>query len=237
MENLLAGFKAAYIVDIVCILWLVISSFRGAKKGFIGCLAGFFSTIVALILAFSLAPTLVRGLSSLFGETGSLTAKLERSFSSWTGFDKDISAEGLSSALEGVSLPSFIVKYVVNHFGSDTLPAGTTLAMVIAPVVSQFVGLIVSGTIIFIVTKIVFFILVKLLTKLVRSAPAVSAVNTLFGTVVGFLKAAVIICGILELIALIPSASVSEFFGNCFLIKYIFHENPLAKLWGIFIKF
>ena len=230
MTCLLASFKAAYVADIVCAVMLLVSALVGAKKGFVKCFFGLISTLVALVLAFALASTAVGLFPSLFGAEGSLAGKFEGPFLKWSGFDMDVSAGGIEAALESVSLPGFVKDVIVKNVGEvNNLAPGTTLAAVVAPVAAQFVGLLLCGLVIFIVERI--------LTKIVNSWSVASAVNGLLGFAVGLLKAAILICGILAILALIPSEGIVSFFDETLFLKYLYNDNPLTKILGLFIKF
>ena len=238
MTCLMASFQAAYVADIVCALLLLVSAFIGAKKGFVKCFFGLISTLVALILAFALASTVAGWLSSVFGAEGALAGKLEEVFLKWNGFDTDVSAGGIAAALENVSLPGFIKDVIVENVGEvNDLAPGTTLAAVAAPVASQFIGLLVSGIAVFIVAKLLLFIVEKILTKVVNSWSVASAVNGLLGFAVGFLKTAIAVCAVLAVLSLIPAEGIGNFFENTLFLKYLYNDNPLTKLLGLFIKF
>ena len=238
MTCLLASFKAAYIADIVCAVMLLVSALVGAKKGFVKCFFGLISTLVALVLAFALASTAVGLFPSLFGGGGSLAGKFEGTFLKWSGFDMDVSAGGIEAALESVSLPGFVKDVIVKNVGEvNDLAPGTTLAAVVAPVAAQFVGLLICGLVIFIVAKLLLFLVERILTKIVNSWSVASAVNGLLGFAVGLLKAAILICGILAILALIPSEGIVSFFDETLFLKYLYNDNPLTKILGLFIKF
>ncbi len=238
MVNLLASFQAAYIADIVCALILIVCAVGGAKKGFVKCFFGLISTLAALILAITLASTVLGWIDSAFHMTSTFGGKFENSFLKIKGFDADISAGGLAAALDNVSLPGFIKDVIVKNLGEvNNLAPGTTLASQVAPVAAQFVGLLVSGLVIFAVAKLLLFFVAKILTSIVRSWSVAAALNGILGFAVGLLKAGIVVCGVLALLSLIPSSGITNFFENTFFLKYLYNSNPLTKLLGLFIKF
>ncbi len=237
MFNLLA-FQAAYALDIACALILIIWAFIGAKKGFVKCFFGLVSTLIALVLAITLASTVSGWLNSAFGMTGFFSGKFENTFLKINGFDADISSVGIASALENVNLPGFLKDLILKNLGEvNNLPAGTTLASQVAPVAAQFVGLLISGLVIFIVARLLLLIVEKILSSIVRSWSVAAALNGILGFVVGALKALIVICAVLALLSLIPSDGLVSFFDKTIVLKYLFNENPLTKLLGLFIKF
>lgn len=237
MENLLASFQIAYVLDIGCAIALFASAIVGAKKGFVKCFFGFVATLVALILALTLASTVAGWMSSVFGAEGSLTGKLETMFLKKDGFNTDVSAGGIAAALENMNMPGFLKDIIIKNVSKmNDLAPGTTLAGVVAPVLSQFLGLLISGIVIFIAARLVLLIIEKILTKIVRSWSLASALNGLLGCVVELLKTAIIICGVIALVSLLPWEGITTFFDQTLVVKYIFHNNPIPKIWGLFIK-
>ena len=77
--NAICAEIANYAIDGAAILCILILSIIAARRGLIGCLFGFLSTIASLVLAFLLAPILVTATGGLFGveeALGMLAAKL-----------------------------------------------------------------------------------------------------------------------------------------------------------------
>ena len=77
--NAICAEIANYAVDGAALVCILIMCILSARKGLIGCLFGFLSTIVSLGVAFLLAPLLVSATGGLFGveeALGALAAKL-----------------------------------------------------------------------------------------------------------------------------------------------------------------
>lgn len=236
--NLLASLQAANIVEIVCALVLLIFAFAGAKKGFIRCFFGLISTLVALILAITLASSISGLLNSLFDMNGFFSRWLEKSVLTGKSFAVDISAGGIEAALADASLPGFVKDVIMKNVSEiNTLEPGTTLGQVVSPVLAQFIGLLISGILIFIVSKLLLFIIQKILTKIVTSWSLASALNGFLGFLVGALKAMIFICIILAILSLIPSDGVINFIDETWVLKYLYHDNPLTKILSHFIHF
>jgi uncharacterized membrane protein required for colicin V production len=67
-----AATTAHYIADAVALIIIIVSCVKAAKKGFIGCLFEFASTIASVIIAFSFAERAVETTNGLFGLSESL---------------------------------------------------------------------------------------------------------------------------------------------------------------------
>lgn len=234
-QLLSGGFKMAYVVDIVCVLLFFILAISSAKKGGIACLFGFASTIVALILAFSLASKSAGLLNDLFGLKDFLGGKIEKSLLKIKGFSVDISESGLEGALAGVSLPNFIKDFLVKELANSTVAAGTTLAREAGGAIARFVTVLIGWLVVFLLAKLLLALIGKLLTKIVRSLAIASALNTLLGVAFGLFKAFVIVCGVLAVLSVIPSAGISGFLSETFVVKYLYNDNPLMKLISVLL--
>jgi len=67
---------AHYILDVVALGLIIYFSVRALKKGFVGCLFSFLSTILSVILAFSLAHPFNRLTNGFFGVQDGLNSEL-----------------------------------------------------------------------------------------------------------------------------------------------------------------
>ena len=65
--NAICAEVAHYVIDAAALITIFALSIIAAKKGFIGCLFGFLSTVVSLVVAFSLTSLVVSGTGGLFG--------------------------------------------------------------------------------------------------------------------------------------------------------------------------
>lgn len=222
------GFKPAYILDVVLVALFFVLSFVGARRGGISSVIGLVSTLLAVVLAF----VFVDKVAGLF--EGSLTewvgGKLEKTLLKIKGFDIDLSVSGMEEALKGVSLPSFVKEFLVEEFADKSLEAGTTLAEKAGVAMAGFLVKIISWILIFLSVKLVLAILAKILTKICAHVTFANAVNVLLGACVGILKAFVFSCGALALLSLIPSQAMTNFFNQTYIVKYLYHDNPLVKL-------
>lgn len=226
----LCAFKAAYIVDIVALVALVIFALKDARKGFVGCLFGFLTTLIAFILAIVLADDFIGWTGNFFGLQPKLESGIVNKLSSIKGFDIDVSVSGLKTALEGVNLPSFIADAIVSEFGDSTIPAGTTVAMLAGGKIASILVTLISGVVVFFATKLLLGLLARILNKVVSSIPLVGGVNTLLGAAVGFLKAFLLICTVLSLLSLIPSEGITNFFSKTLFVGKLMQNNPLGYI-------
>ncbi len=222
------GFQAAYIADIVVVAAFFIFALTGARKGAIRSIIGLVSTLTALILAFAFSDELAHALDGSLTEW--IAGKLEKTFLKINGFDLDISAAGLKEGLSSVALPSFVEEFILDKFGNKDLAAGTTLAVVAGKATAGLLVKILSWFILFLGVKIALALLSRLLSGIAARVSVLNAVNIFLGAFVGIFKAFVLVCGVLAVLSLMPSAGVTEFFDASFFVRYLYNDNPLMKL-------
>lgn len=223
-----------WIADGIALLFVIGFTIVCAKRGFIDCFFGFISTLVAFILAVSLAKTFMNVTDGLFGTRNALAKSLTNWFSDWKGFDVDISAIGTEEAVKHADLPAVIAKLILKTTDS-TLEPGTTLGMVLGSTVARLLCLLLCGLVVFILIKILIKILRKALTKVADSIPILDGINSLLGALVGFLQAFLILSVIVGILTLFPSDTISEYFANTYLVKVLYEHNPLVGILGLFL--
>jgi len=220
----------AYILDGVAVVLLLFFTLGGAKKGFIGGLFGFLTTIVALVIAFSLADQFADLTGGLFGLEGVIDKAITNKLEDVSGFNIDISATGIKEALKEVSVPSFIADALVDEFASKSVEPGTTLAMVTGGKISSFAIGLIAGVVLFFLSKIILRILVKVLNGVISLIPIVGAVNALLGAVLGFIKGGLLVCLVLAILSIFSSVGITELMDQTLFIGGLFHDNPLSHL-------
>ena len=149
----LCAFQVAYIADIVFILALVVFSLFGAKTGLIKTFFGFVSTVVAIIFAFLFASLVLDWTKGLFGLEEVICDAIGNALSKIEILSIDVSAEGLSAALEEISLPMFLKEAIVEEVAVEGVAAGTTLGMIVGKTVGEFLTLLVGGVLIFFIIR------------------------------------------------------------------------------------
>ena len=227
----LTGFQTAYIVDIAVLVVLLIFALVDAKKGFIACIFGFIISVVAFIVSFFCASTVVDATGGLFGLQDLIAVKLTEALSSISVFQIDATQEGLTMALEEAKLPAFLMEMITKN--GIQAEAGTTLAQYIAGEVSPFVTLVVTGIVLFILCKLILSFVEKILTSLVSNIAFLGAVNSILGAFVGFVKGAFTVCLILSLLSLLTSPELTAFIDQTLFVKTFYHDNPVNLLYGL----
>ena len=222
---------AAYLVDIVIAIVVFIGVLKGAKKGFITCLFGFISTIVALIAAFSFATLLVDMTGGLFGLEESLTSSLTASFSNIEGFNVvvDANANVKELLLEG-NISNILVKLIAEKYA--TVPDGYTLGMMAGETVAHFASALIAGIALFFVLKLVFAFLKKFFNFIAKGG-LLGSLNKILGAVVGFIEAILLVSLVVTVLSMIPA--MAAFLNGSILLTTIYQINPIAWFIALFL--
>lgn len=218
------------ILDVVAVVVLLIFAFRSAKKGFVACVIGLLSMIIAGVLAFLLVDSVLVWTKGIFGLQGKLTTGLINAFGKVAGFNVDISSEGLRASLTAKNLPAVIVNSIVDSVGNKSLPAGTTIAKLVGGTVAEFFVKGIAFFIAFIVLKIVLKLVGNLLSGVINNIPIVGTLNGILGFFVGILYGGFALSIVLTILTLIPSAGVINTLNGGAILKFFYNHNFLLAL-------
>lgn len=229
--NALCAFDVMpYIADIVVAVVLLIFVLSCAKKGFITCLFGFLSTIVALFAAFTLASVFVNMTGGLFGLEQTLTTSFVNSFSQIEGFaiEIDPSADLTQLLMEG-NMSQILVNYIGENYA---LQAGDTLGKIVGETVAQFATKLIGGIALFFVLKIVFGLLKKIFNFIAKDG-FLGFFNKLLGAAIGLIEGVLFVSIAAAILSMFPVTSA--WLANSLILKVIDQINPIMWLITLFM--
>ena len=225
-----------YIADAIVILFALLMIIICGKKGFIGCLLGMISTLIAFIAAIFLAKPVLGLTDGLFGLQEKIGLSFTESFAKIKGFDADISSVGVEAALEANNVAAVFAALIIKLIGKqEVLAPGTTLAGLLGNATSRLAATLIAGVAVFILIKLVVLLLKGVLRSVVKKIKLVGGIDMLLGALVGFLQAFLIVCGILAGLAVLPIESVSTYFDDTLFVGKLFAHNPLITILGWFL--
>ena len=147
----------------------------------------------------------------------------------------DISKGGIESALADVSLPAFLKEAVVEIIANESVPEGTKLGIIVGDALGRFITILLCGGIVFLIIKLLMMLFSGIFSAIVNAWDVTRALNILFGALIGLIKGLLIISLILAVVSLIPSQELTQFFDQTFILRELFHDNPLNKLLALLI--
>lgn len=232
MLTLLNAGAVNFVIDILAVIVIIGVAIVSAKRGFADCLFGFISTIVAILLAFLLLKPIMNWTNGLFGLQGTLENGCTAVLSKIKGFSMDISNQGISEALAGKALPQFLIDAIVSSVGNESIPVGTTIAMLAGDALGGFIAGLIAWLVLFFIAKLILMLVKTLVCSVIENLPIVSSLNTLLGFVLGVLQGLLIISAIVAVLSILPIPSASTFFSNCMFVGWLYNHNPINVIVG-----
>ena len=232
------------IIDVLIVLTVILFMVLGWKKGFLEKIIDMASSVFGLIASILLARPFSNVLRGWFGET------MESSISEYlmsrsSEFAAELTRPNLVSALEGLSLPDFLVEWIADSV--DYTQITESIIDSITPLILTLALLFIAFITLFFGSMIVFFLL-RLLARGITSIPIIKQVDKVLGLLFGLLKVALLIYILLFVLALvinIPAINniIYEWLNNDMqlstekfrLSKYLYDNNLLRNIINVFV--
>lgn len=232
------------IIDIGIVLTVIIFVVIGWKKGFLLKIVEMASGIFGLLGSIILARPFSTVLDKWIGEAVGL--KINEYLLSRTDlFSQGLNEVNVRAAFEGMSLPTFMVDWIVESIDFDQVTL--SIIEVVQPFVKSLALLVIAFIVLFFGSMVIFFIL-KILAKLVTSIPFIKQVDKVFGALFGLLKVAALIYVLLFVLALlITIPAINGLIGDFLAVdmqlgteqfrlsKWLYDNNVLKQVIDVFI--
>jgi len=232
------------IIDVVIVGLVILFLVLGWKHGFLEKVIQMASSVFGLIASILLARPFSNVLRGWFGDAIELNIRdylMERG----SLFAQQLTETNLREALQGLSLPNFMVDWIVQSV--DTNQMATSIIDSITPLILSLALLVIAFITLFLGSMIIFFLL-RLLAKGITSIPIIKQVDKVLGVLFGFLKVALLIYILLFVLALVINIpAVNNLIYNFLAVdmqletekfrlsKYLYDNNLLRNVIGIFI--
>lgn len=236
------------IIDVLIVAVVAIFLVIGWKKGFLSKVIDMASSIFGLVASVLLAKPFSGVLRTWFGEAleGRINDYLYTRLDDIGLAVADLTEVNLREALEGFSLPNFMVDWVIESV--DYNQVALSIVDSISPLILSLALLVLAFITLFFGSMIVFWIL-KLLAKGITSIPVIKQIDKILGLLFGFLKVAFLVYILLFILALvinIPAINnlIYEFLAvdmqldseKFRLSKYLYDNNLLKNIINVFVK-
>jgi len=232
------------IIDLVIVALVILFMVLGWKHGFLVKIVEMASGIFGLLGSIILARPFSGVLNDWIGEA--VTDKIHEYLLSRTDlFSQAVNEETVRQAFEQMSLPQFMVDWIVQGIDFDQVTVSIVDA--ITPLVQSLALLVIAFITLFFGSMILFFFL-KLLAKLITKIPVIKQIDKFLGLLFGLVKIAAIVyilLFILGLLITIPAIDdlIGDFLardmqlgGDQFrLSKYLYDNNILRQVIEFFI--
>ncbi len=232
------------IIDVVIVLLVIIFAIIGWKKGFLEKVIDMASSVFGLIASILLAKPFSGVLRGWVGEA--LETKIGEYLMSRSDlFSAELTEPNLRAALEGLSLPDFMVEWIAE--GIDFNAVTVSIIDSITPMILTLALLVISFISLFFGSMVIFFLL-RLLAKGITSIPIIKHIDKILGLIFGLLKVALLIYILLFVLALLINIpAINDLIWNFLqtdmqlgtekfrLSKYLYDNNLLKNVINIFV--
>lgn len=232
------------IIDLVIVALVILFMVLGWKHGFLVKIVEMASGIFGLLGSIILARPFSGVLNDWIGQA--VTDKIHEYLLSRTDlFSQAVNEETVRQAFEQMSLPQFMIDWIVQGIDFDQVTVSIVDA--ITPLVQSLALLVIAFITLFFGSMILFFFL-KLLAKLITKIPVIKQIDKFLGLVFGLVKIAAIVYVLLFILGLlitIPAINdlIGEFLARDMqlgtdqfrLSKYLYDNNILRQVIEFFI--
>ena len=188
------------IADLACLAIITIFAISNWSKGFISQVFKVICTLGALILAYLFCESFTNVLNQNFNLDDNISQKIQSLFGQGTTYLAQLTEENLQTAIKELKLPDFIADFALSNINVNTFD---NIGEYLANVITHYIILAISYTIIFIIAKIALTLSSKLLLKIVK-LPLIRSVDRLLGLIWGLIKAALLVFTIICFIEIMP---------------------------------
>ncbi len=220
MEHALLA-AGGWILDVIFFVILLSSVFAGAGRGFIRSVSRLAGTLFAIAFAFLFAASFEVFLDDVFGMTTAIARGLSNSFA-----DNELLALELSGTVNeetlAIAMPSFFAKIIANSLVGQTLPAGTTGAMLLGGVVAKWIAVVISFLLLIILIKLAVWLTSTLLSRTIEKIIFLRVVNRALGACFGFLSGGMCIFFLLSVCSWLPIPALHSFLSSSGVVGAIF---------------
>lgn len=208
------------ILDILLLLFFILSIYIGYNKGFIMTLAGFVGKILSTLVAYFYSKPFNDFLCKFTGLDEAVLEKVKANISKLGGHAADGSVAGSDiSALEKLILPDSIKERMISYLTESASQIGKSVSLSL----SNFVMQLISFFLLFLLAGLVLTIALKVL-NLFSKLPVLNSFNKIGGALFSFFSAYLLLTIVFLLITSFVSMNVDSIF------QAMMEKSRLAKL-------
>ena len=202
------------------------------SKGFIKSILSFFGTIAAIVISFLLFKRFAVFLDEKFNMLLKLSTTVEGFLLKNSKFAIEISAENIEASLSAAGVPRFMAAIILKLpvVTQNAYPEGTTLASLAAPLLANYLLLLISFLMLFIIIKII-LILLNRFADAIKGIKIVDTVDKILGFFVGAIEGLILIYIIFTILSIFPSffAKPLGMVKQSTVANYLYESDLLGK--------
>lgn len=236
MQSLLLS-SVSWIADVAFFVIVIGGLLYGVKKGFISGICKLAGTLFAIVFALFFCVSFEAFLERMFGMTSAISDGLVGAFSKIGAFGVDISGQNLETALAEAGVPAFLADIVVNAFAEMQIPEGTTIAMLISPVVAHWIAVVISFVLLVILIKLGTWLIDKIFSGIAESVKPIRILNRFLGGILGLAKALIFVFIVLAICSLIGNESINAYLQESAVVGKIYTSDWFTAATSYLISF
>ncbi len=220
--NLLAA--GGWAVDVAFFVIIFAFVLVGAARGLILSLKKLAGTIFALVFAVLYCVSFEGFLEHVFGMTTAIANGLVDALSGQELLAIELSgtatAEGLAEYM-----PAFFAGIVAQVFAGQPLPAGTTGAKLLGPIIAKWISVAISFVLLFILVKFAVWLVSTLMDEYFDKVKPLRLINRFLGAIFGAFEGFMLIFLALSVCLWIPNDSLHVFLSETTVVGAIFNSE------------
>lgn len=193
-------------IDVIALAFVLIFALWGLFRGFTKTFFSLFGTILALLFAVLLAPSVASFLQEEFGLVTKLGITISDSMKQF--FGEDIMNATLMQVTEGllkdVGVAGFIISIILSFKKDSSFPQDTKISEIIGPTFAYYLLTIIAVIVLFIIFKIIFFFVGEIIKKSYENKTIARFDRTL-GCALGLINGIINLELIIMVISMIPT--------------------------------
>ncbi len=212
--NLLLTSNVCAIVDVVALSVIIIFAIWGFMRGFVKTFFSTFGTILSLLIATILAPSVVNFLQEKYLFVDTVSNGLQATLSSY--FGEDIMnltlGEASREVLSGAGLAGFIIDIIISVQTDGAAASDAKVGQVICPTFGYYLTFIICVICLFIVIKLIFNLICEIVKKRHENGKGFVKLDKFLGFALGLVHGVIVLEFVVLAIKAIPIAFAQDIY-------------------------
>ena len=219
--------SSAWILDVIALAILICGIALGSNQGFIKSVCKIAGTVFSIIFAVFFCVSFRNFLESAFGMTSAIANGIANGFADkepyFNALASDITEAELSDTLSSLGV-GFFSRLIIDLNFSDgaVISAGTTVAQMLGASLANWISVLISFVLLFVLVRLGFWLLSRISTELIEKFSPLRIVNRLLGGIFGLLEAVLVLFVLLLICQYLPFESLHSYIASSPIIGKIF---------------
>ncbi len=212
--NLMLSTSVSAIVDIVALSVIIIFAIWGLMQGFVRTFFSAFGTIISLLIAIILAPSVIQFVQEKYGFIDTVAKGLEGTISGYFGKEvmdltlKEASREVLASA----GLTGFILDIIISVQSDGAVANDAKISQIITSTFGYYATFVICAICLFIVFKLIFKLISEIVKKRHDQGKGLIKLDKTLGFALGLIHGIIVLEFAIIAVKTIPIAFLQDIY-------------------------